>query len=267
MKRIFFSCLSDTRKEKEREAIESLKKILSSRFSIILSSYAFSPAPAEEKAEEFNKAFSSSDFVIDISGGDSAERVIPFLDWDCIKNSHATFCGYSDLTCILNAIYYKCGKEGLLFNPKNILYSERIRDRFLSFLSEGSPSIADFKAERLWGRGAEGVLVGGNIRCFLKTVCADINVRLDEKILLLESLSAMPDDVERYLSSITSLPFSESLNAVILGTFTRAEEKGMMDKIVKSVLSYFPNKSVFQTHEVGHSVSSLAAFIGCSISL
>ena len=79
MKRVFLSCLSDTRKEKEREAIESLNKILSSRFSLNLSSFVFSPASAEEKAEEFSSAFSSSDFVIDISGGDSAERVIPFL--------------------------------------------------------------------------------------------------------------------------------------------------------------------------------------------
>ena len=45
--------------------------------------------------------------IFDISGGDVANGVLPYLDYEVIANSKKRFWGYSDLTTIVNAIYTK----------------------------------------------------------------------------------------------------------------------------------------------------------------
>ena len=50
------------------------------------------------------------EYIFDVSGGDLANAVLPYLDYDAIRNSNAVFYGYSDLTTIINAIIAKTGK-------------------------------------------------------------------------------------------------------------------------------------------------------------
>lgn len=72
---------------------------------------AFSGSGAE-RAAELMKLFAepSIEEIYDVSGGDVANQILPYLDWDVIRRSKAVFWGYSDLTTILNAIYAKTGK-------------------------------------------------------------------------------------------------------------------------------------------------------------
>ena len=49
--------------------------------------------------------------IYDISGGDIANEILPYLDFEVIKNSGKRFWGYSDLTTVINAIYEKTGKN------------------------------------------------------------------------------------------------------------------------------------------------------------
>lgn len=49
--------------------------------------------------------------ILDLSGGDLANELLPYLDYEVIGKSQAEFWGYSDLTTILNAIYAKTGRS------------------------------------------------------------------------------------------------------------------------------------------------------------
>ncbi len=53
--------------------------------------------------------------IFDISGGDVANEILPYLDFEVIARSGKQFWGYSDLTVILNAIYAKTGKTSVLY--------------------------------------------------------------------------------------------------------------------------------------------------------
>ncbi|MCR5041942.1 MAG: LD-carboxypeptidase, partial [Clostridia bacterium] len=52
---------------------------------------------AMEKADVLNGFFldPSVDFIFDVSGGDLANTVLPFLDFDAIRASRATYFGFS----------------------------------------------------------------------------------------------------------------------------------------------------------------------------
>ena len=50
--------------------------------------------------------------IFDISGGDLANGVLDYLDYERIQNNPKPMFGYSDLTTVLNAIYQKTGQKG-----------------------------------------------------------------------------------------------------------------------------------------------------------
>ena len=60
--------------------------------------------------------------IFDISGGNAANEVLPFLDYSVIAGADKLFWGYSDLTVILNAIYAKTGRASMLWQVRNLLY-------------------------------------------------------------------------------------------------------------------------------------------------
>lgn len=60
--------------------------------------------------------------IFDVSGGDIANEILPYLDFDSIAQSDKMFWGYSDFTTIINAIYAKTGKPSVLYQIRNLVY-------------------------------------------------------------------------------------------------------------------------------------------------
>ena len=65
--------------------------------------------------------------IFDISGGDVANGILPYLDYDVIASSPKLLWGYSDLTTVLNAIYKKAGKASVLYQIRNLIYDDKER--------------------------------------------------------------------------------------------------------------------------------------------
>ena len=68
--------------------------------------------------------------IFDISGGDIANEILEYLDYDAIKENYKPFFGYSDLTTVLNALVSKTDKINYLYQLLNIIENEEIRTRF-----------------------------------------------------------------------------------------------------------------------------------------
>ena len=137
------SC-SDGRKTDEKEQIIQLKKRL-----IAIGCKAFESkcifavdgsigaGDAIKRASELNRCFADKriSHIFDISGGDISNEILPYLDYNTIASSRAVFWGYSDLTCIINAIYAKTGKMSLLYQIRNILHeSRKMQEKVVLFL-------------------------------------------------------------------------------------------------------------------------------------
>ena len=81
---------------------------------------------AKERAKILMDAYQDPDIVgiFDLSGGDLANEILDFLDYEAIAKARKPFWGYSDLTCLLNAIYARtvacqedCGKPKIWQGP------------------------------------------------------------------------------------------------------------------------------------------------------
>lgn len=92
--------------------------------------------------------------IFDLSGGDLANTCISFIDFKAYQNGSACFYGYSDLSVVLNALYSKTKKKTCLFQLRNNLNIEDTQNAF--------------KFTWLKKKNMKGIVIGGNIRCFLK---------------------------------------------------------------------------------------------------
>lgn len=188
---------------------------------------AFSGTDAE-RAEDLMRFYQddSVEAIYDISGGDLANGVLKYLDWDVIAHSRKMFWGYSDLSTILNAIYAKTGRESVLYQVKNMVYSkgELQRKRFADYISGRNRDLFDFNYSFLQGTRMEGIVVGGNIRCFLKLAGTEFWPTMTGKILLLESLGGETGGIATALNQLDLMGIFDQVAGILLGTFSKYEK-------------------------------------------
>lgn len=218
------------------------------------------PGTIVERASELMKMFSddSIDEIYDISGGDIANQILEHLDYESIRNSKATFWGYSDLTTIINSIYTMTGKSSVLYQVKNMVWGdcmEEQRERFVERSNLFNP-----KFEFICGDKIDGIVVGGNIRCFLKLAGTKYFPDLKGKVLLLEALGGDVPQISTYLAWLKQLGAFEKINGILLGTFTTLEKNG--GDVCKLVKEYAGDLPIAKTNEIGHGNDSKAIIIG-----
>lgn len=226
----------------------------------------------EERAGALMAFYKDDDIkaIFDISGGDIANGILPYLDFDIIKNSEKLFFGYSDLTTIVNAIYEKTGKSSVLYQVRNLIYADKERQivNFSKAVLDDDEQLFQFDYKFVQGKKMQGIVVGGNIRCFLKLAGTEYIPDLTGKILLLESFSGTVAKMETYLAQLSQLGTFDKVAGIVLGTFTEMEEKDCQPDIVWLLKRYVKDDlPIAVTKEIGHGVDSKAIVIGKEINL
>ena len=209
------------------------------------------------------------DAIFDISGGDLSNSLINHIDFDIIKNNPKPFFGYSDLTALINALYIKTSVSSFLYQIRNIIKhsgSESPLQRFDDFNKSISDDFLNFKYRFLRGESFSGILIGGNIRCFLKLAGTEFFPDLSGKVLLLESLGGDVPKITSMFAQLKSLKSFEKVSGVILGTFTQLEKEQGTKVLEEIALHFIDEKTpVVKTEEIGHSPYSRAVEIGKNI--
>lgn len=220
-----------------------------------------------ERAAELMKLYTDPEItaIFDISGGDMSNELLPYLDFEVIRNSGKKFYGYSDLTTILNAIYTKTGKEAVLYQIRNLLYrhSEMQRRNFINTLQKNGNDLYDLDHHFIQGTTMEGIMIGGNIRCFLKLAGTEYMPDLHKKILLLEALNTGVPQLITFLSQLKQLHAFEYVNGILLGTFTKMEKEQVQPDALTLVREFAgPELPIAKTAYIGHGSDSKGAVIG-----
>lgn len=227
---------------------------------------------AYSRAESLMEFYKNQEIaaVFDISGGDIANEILPYLDFDVIAASGKMFWGYSDLTTILNAIYTKTRQPSVLYQIKNIVLeaSGSQSRRFQNTILGQGKELFDFSYAFLQKQEMEGVVVGGNIRCLLKLAGTQYWPDMDGKILLLEALSGGVGKMVTYLSQLKQIGVFEKISGILLGTFTEMAREGCVPQIADLVKMYAGKDiPVAYTPEIGHGIDAKAIIIGQKLRL
>jgi muramoyltetrapeptide carboxypeptidase LdcA involved in peptidoglycan recycling len=231
----------------------------------------FSGTP-RERAAQLMRMYKDPEIeeIYDISGGDVANGILPYLDYEVIGNSEKRFWGYSDLTTIINAIYAKTGKESILYQIRNLIYNHKEQQivDFQNTVMQNGIDLFQPNYKFIQKSKMQGIVVGGNIRCFLKLAGTEYMPDLDAKILLLESYSGAVAKIETYLCQLQQIGAFDKVSGILLGTFTEMEEENCLpsvEELVKRIVG--EDLPIAVTRDIGHGTDAKAIVIGAELYL
>lgn len=303
-------CCSNGQSLSKKKEIEHLKVILEEMGLIpVFSKYIYQRDSLEmrdlglkgfpesgspiEKAGELMEFYEEDSIkaIFDISGGDLANTLLSYLDYERIASVKKQFWGYSDLTTIINAIYAKTQKVSVLYQIRNLLYeySARQKEDFIQIcfakdlnniinndavkamerdnahnlsVTE-TTGLFQFPYKFYQGETVEGVVVGGNIRCFLKLAGTEYFPDVTDKILLLEARSGNAAQIVTYFAQLEQLGVFKKVKGILLGTFTQMEREQPMSAVYFLLKRYINRElPVVKTEYIGHGEDSKAIQIG-----
>lgn len=228
---------------------------------------------AKERGDALMEFYKDNEIkaIFDISGGDIANEVLDYLDFNIISNNYKPFFGYSDLTTIINALFSKTSMPSYLYQVRNLIYDkgkEQVKN-FVNSIMNDKNDLFDINYKFIQGKSLEGVVIGGNIRCFLKLAGTDFMPSFDNKILLLEGMSGGVAKMTTYLAQLKQLGAFNKVKGIILGTFNEMERDRLEPNIEELIIKVLDNKDmpIVKTMDIGHGTDSKCMIIGEKIKL
>lgn len=262
-------------KKRINELLETIKSLglIPVCSNHIFEKYSVFSGTGKERADALMNFYIDDNIkvIFDISGGDVANEVLEYLDFDVILNHYKPFFGYSDLTTIINSIFAMTGSTSYLYQIRNLIYNHKTQqiEWFSNSLLNNKDDLYDIKYKFLRGNKMEGTVIGGNIRCFLKLAGTPYLPNFDDKILLLEGYGGEVALMTSYLSQLKLLCAFKKIKGILLGTFTEMEQNNITPTMEELVLNITENENlpIAKTYDIGHGTDSKCIKIGEYLSL
>ncbi|HEM6303453.1 TPA: LD-carboxypeptidase [Streptococcus suis] len=223
----------------------------------------FDSAPIASRVADLEAAFAdeSVDAILTTIGGFNSNELLPYLDFDLISQNPKIFCGYSDTTALLNAIYARTGMPtymGPAYSSfKMDLGQQYQTEAWLKAVTQDSYELIPspewssdawylpdaprtfYPTEwKIYNPGkASGIAIGGNISTLNLLTGTEFAPRPDNYILFLEE--AEDDDyliIARHLTAL--LQAYPNPQALVLGRFPK--ETKMTEEILLAILDKHP---------------------------
>ena len=199
--------------------------------------YAATP---EERAADFNQLVADPDVeLILFGGGEGANELLPYIDFENLKRNPKRICSYSDGTWILNPIWTKTGLECYYGQAPHLFLNMSDYDakHFWEHLIQDCMDVHIPNSEwKVQTRGAaEGILIGGYARNFaliLGNKYFDWD-RNEKYVLLVEDHESFGgvDYFSAMLTHIEQDELMEHVTGVIVGNYSDREHPELLARL------------------------------------
>ena len=187
--------------------------------------YRYMAGTDKARATAINKMFADTSIktLFCLRGGAGATRMLPFLDYNAIKNTPKPIIGLSDSTALQNALIAKTNNPSLTgFLP---IYD--LNDKEINKETDKSLQNALFADKHQITSGnalikgsAEGQLIGGCLSVFLYLCGTPYMPDFKDKILLLEDIEEKTYKIDLMLNQLKQQKNFNKLKGIIFGAFT-----------------------------------------------
>ncbi|KAA3612998.1 MAG: LD-carboxypeptidase [Calditrichaeota bacterium] len=205
--------------EARRAVIEATEKMNGLGFKVklgknIYKKNAYLAGTIEERVSDIHDMFSDDDVsaIITIRGGYGSGQLLPYLNYDLIRNNPKILVGYSDITSLLIGIYQKTGLVTFHGPVAVSTFTDFTKKYFYEVLSSTSAvgQIDDAPYEdnlqnssrilTINGGKAKGKLIGGNMTLLQATLGTPYEFDSDDSILFFEEVGEEPYNIDRILN-------------------------------------------------------------------
>ncbi|ABK62639.1 S66 peptidase family protein [Clostridium novyi] len=183
----------------------------------------------KNRAEDFMNMFLDDEvsMILCVRGGYGAMRILPYLDYEKIKENPKILVGFSDITVLLNSISSNC--DFITFHgpmaTSNLKDKETYNSLFTTLMTGTRPydlinpeNIDTFC--NIPGI-AEGKIVGGNLSLIASTMGTPYEIDTKDNILFIEDINEEPYSIDRMLSQLELGGKLKDCSGFIIGQFTK----------------------------------------------
>lgn len=263
--------------EKDKQFDSGIKFLKNMGFNIILGKNLSSIDP-EKRAEDINNFFKDKKVkaIISSQGGDTSEKLLPFVDFEIIKKNPKILLGISDITVLLNAINTKTGL--ITFHGNDVKYgfgrnpTEYDKTEFSRILMNGSRGEIPANKERKTIRSgkAEGKLIGGNLYCLLKLIDTEYCPDFEGSVLFLEEYDFEKEDCESQLEKLKKLNVFDKIKGVIIGYIYGLQKLNPSSKQMEEILLEITKDydfPILKVNDFGHNTPNTVLPVGAVIEM
>lgn len=194
-------------------------------------------------------------------GGDSCNQLLPYIDYELVRNNPKIFIGFSDVTHLLLALNQKSSL--MTFHGPSLKDLPVLTERSLSFLNKQLSS-DDFSGnfppdlEVIKPGRARGTLVGGNLFVLNALVSSEYMPKINDKILFWEEIDDNLSAVEFQLHQLRLSGVLEKISGMVVGHITKPEHSKETSRPLSEILLDITRDYRFPIIKVdyfGHNVS------------
>jgi muramoyltetrapeptide carboxypeptidase LdcA involved in peptidoglycan recycling len=258
----------------------------------------FNSSSIQSRIADLHDAFIDPkvDGVLTAIGGYNSNQLLDYIDWNLIKDNPKLFCGYSDITILLNTITTKTGLI-TYYGPAFSTFGQKKLDPYeINYFLKASTELKPFVIEpsKTWSNDpwyldqnnrnflnnegywilqegtAQGLCVGGHLGTTILLQGTEFMPTLNNTILIIEEdiEPANPLEFDRRLQSILQQPNASNIAGVLIGRFEKAY--GMTQEMLKTIVlskSKLQNKPIIANVDFGHTEPHCTLPIGGMITI
>ena len=256
--------------EKKSDFVRGVRNLEKLGFQVLRRRFVTRLPSTTQKVDQIHSAFRDkrAEIILAQRGGYSSMKLLPRLDFALIKKNPKIFAGFSDLSCLLNAIHERTGLI-TLHSPMVITFSNPRRFTVRSFMNamQGFPQKNLFAGApvRVYRQGnARGVLKGGNLATLSALIGTEWEMDAAGSVLFLEDVGEKLYRVDRYLTQWILAGKFRRVKGLILGDF-----HGLRNREVYRILSTQMkiNFPVVHCPYIGHGKNKATLPIGATVEL
>ncbi len=173
-----------------------------------------------------------------VRGGYGCTRLLPFLDYDLIRQNPKIFIGYSDITALLQAIHLNTGLIGFhgpvaasnftdynISQLENILFQASSRHSILLAEGQKEKTASEYQPSVIRAGRATGKLCGGNLSLMAAMSGTPNAFDLSGKLVFIEEVEERPYRVDRMLTTLLQASHLDKAAGIALGVFADCQPK------------------------------------------
>ncbi len=202
--------------------------------------YGYLAGSAMDRASDLNNMFADSriEAVFCTRGGYGSTQLLPYLDYECIRENPKVFVGYSDITALHTVFQRYCQmvtyhgpmvKSDFLWEGKNgsaeayvwksLWAACGMRDT-LRFQNPAGEKLTVIREGC-----ARGKLLGGNLSVLARSLGTVYGPAREECILFLEDVGESLPRIHMYLTQMKYAGIFDGAKGVLLGDFTGCDNR------------------------------------------
>jgi muramoyltetrapeptide carboxypeptidase len=252
----------------------------------------FISSSIESRVADLHAAFKDPNVkaVLTVIGGFNSNQLLPYIDWQIIKDNPKIFCGFSDITALNNAILAKTGlvnysgphyssfgmKKGFDYTLEHfvaaVMSDDEIDVRPSAEWSDDAWYMDQENRVMMKNEGwnsiqpgsAEGTIIGGNLCTLALLNGTEYMPTADNVILFIEDdEESQKQHFDRNLVSLTQQAWFKSVRGIVIGRFQKVSE--VLDQNLEQIIANNPSLKglpVIANVDFGHTAPILTLPIG-----